>query len=82
MSGSQLVELVSHYSNNPSENIESKLSILDAVANRMKIVLKHLSAGELVTILYCYLKLDLFKEEMADSIVKVIIQSLPQWKES
>lgn len=60
--------------------MESKLSIVDSVANRMKIVLKHLSATELVSILYCYLKLDLFKEEMADSILKVVIETLPQWR--
>jgi hypothetical protein len=52
---------------------------METVANRMKIILKHLSAAELLTVLFCYLKIDMFKEEMADSIVNVIVETLPKW---
>lgn len=46
-----------HYANNTNESLESRLKIMKAVEDRIYAVSKFLNADELISVLYCYLKM-------------------------
>lgn len=57
LSATNTTSLLIHYANNTNESLESRLKIMKAVEDRIYAVSKFLNADELISVLYCYLKM-------------------------
>lgn len=80
LSGSNLVRLLIHYANNINESMESKIRILQLVEQRIFAVSKFLNADELISVLFCFLKLSMANEPLIQEIEERILLNITMFK--
>lgn len=80
LSASNLVRLLIHYANNTSETMESKLRIMHLVEQRIFALSKFLNADELISVLFCYLKLNMASEALVQEIEERMLLNITMFK--
>jgi hypothetical protein len=70
------VILLTHYATNTHESLKSRIKIFEVFEKQFIVMMKFLNPNELITILYCYIKVgrgsDLFFTYIEDRILLTI----------